>query len=243
MVVNDQLVTTHWDKLSGVGGAVRISPLDDASRAAAVMTHTSAPIVNVVTVSPGVLWTGAMDGKITAWRVCPPGCPPVPDTAAGTGEGAMCIVDDSEADGGVVAMHADGRSRAITGTMEGIVKLWTLDGRGRPLGCTRFADHGAMVVVARLQLRPHQSPTGGLMQLAATGSNDLTVRVYSLLAQTTLLECRGHTDCIASLVFVSATGLASGADDKTIKLWELVSPSPPSLGHPPVPAAPAPRVR
>ena len=25
MVVNGQLVTTHWDKLSGVGGAVRVS--------------------------------------------------------------------------------------------------------------------------------------------------------------------------------------------------------------------------
>ena len=135
-----------------------------------------------------------------------------------------------------VALHADGRSRAITGTIEGIVKLWTLDGRGRPVSCTRFADHGAMVVCARVQLRPHQSPAG-TAQLGATGSNDRTIRVYSLLAKTTLLECRGHTDCIGSLVFVSATGLASGADDKTIKLWELGCPKKSILDRPAVPVA------
>ena len=75
----------------------------------AAVTPTAAPIVTIVTVSPGVLWTGAMDGKIMAWDLGRPGHPPALDSGAGGG----VVVDDNEADGGVVS-ELGARARSLS---------------------------------------------------------------------------------------------------------------------------------
>ena len=85
------------------------TPLTAAGHGPAAVTPTAAPIVTIVTVSPGVLWTGAMDGKIMAWDLGRPGHPPALDSGAGGG----VVVDDNEADGGVVS-ELGARARSLS---------------------------------------------------------------------------------------------------------------------------------
>ncbi len=56
----------------------------------------------------------------------------------------------------------------------------------------------------------------------ASGSNDKTIKLWSLETQKEVATLQGHNDCVYSVAF-SPDGkyLASGSEDKTVKLWHL----------------------
>src|SRR5437763_1297037 len=64
-------------------------------------------------------------------------------------------------------------------------------------------------------------PTGRTL---ASGSHDLTVKLWEVASGKLLRTLKGHTGIVSNLAF-DPTGrtLASGSDDHTVKLWEVAS--------------------
>jgi WD40 repeat protein len=58
--------------------------------------------------------------------------------------------------------------------------------------------------------------------MLASGSNDLTVRLWDVSTGECSLTLQGHTNWVQSVAF-SADGkiLASGSDDQTVRLWDV----------------------
>ncbi len=56
----------------------------------------------------------------------------------------------------------------------------------------------------------------------ASGSNDQTVKLWSIESKTEINTLKGHTDYVSSVAF-SRDGkyLASGSNDMTVKLWNI----------------------
>ncbi len=74
-------------------------------------------------------------------------------------------------------------------------------------------NHGSAVLAIAF------SPDGKYL---ASGSDDGTIKLWSVDKQKTLMTLTGHGDYVRSVAF-SADGkyLASGGDDGTIKLWNF----------------------
>ena len=55
----------------------------------------------------------------------------------------------------------------------------------------------------------------------ASGSNDTTIRIWSVETGESLLELRGHTSYVFDLVFsADGTRLFSASGDRTVRMWE-----------------------
>ena len=109
-----------------------------------------------------------------------------------------------------VAFAADGR-RAVTGSVDGTARIWTL------------ADQGSTV------LRGHEGTVWGVAlshdgRLAATASADKTVRLWEVSTGRAVAILRGHTATVYAVDFTpDDTGLVSGSRDKTARLWDVGS--------------------
>lgn len=123
---HDKLISTHWNGINMTGGSCSVRCLRNTPSLIGTTKLTTAPIVTIVVVAPGVVWSGAMDGKITAWQL-------------ETGEAAEVLHEADE--GGVVALHSNGRQRAVTGTINGVVRLWEIDATGMTTSCNKCTDH------------------------------------------------------------------------------------------------------
>ena len=68
------------------------------------------------------------------------------------------------------------------------------------------------------------SPDGATL---ASGSNDNTVRLWSVASRATVATLSGHTSVVCSVAF-SPDGdtLASGSGDKSVRLWSVASSTP-----------------
>ena len=59
--------------------------------------------------------------------------------------------------------------------------------------------------------------------LIASGSTDLTIKIWDITKTYPLYTLSGHTDAIRALTVINNEYLASCSHDKTIKLWSLSS--------------------
>ena len=68
------------------------------------------------------------------------------------------------------------------------------------------------------------SPVGATL---ASGSNDKTVRLWSVASRATVATLSGHTRGVTSVAFSpDGATLASGSGDKTVRLWSVASSTP-----------------
>lgn len=65
------------------------------------------------------------------------------------------------------------------------------------------------------------SPTGVHV---ASGSADMTVRIWDIQSGAQVCKLSGHTDWVRSVVFCfGGTSVVSGSDDTTLRVWDLIS--------------------
>lgn len=153
-----------------------------------------------------------------------------------------------------VRISPDGKIFA-TGTQDGTLTVWelasgqevaTLKTGAPPVQDLRFSADGNFIVTAltdgtvRVYGRPgqparalegHQGPVNSVDcacdgRLAASGSNDRTIRLWDLATGRQVRTLVGHERMVQSVKF-SPDGmvLASGSNDLTVRLWDVVSGS------------------
>ena len=104
--------------------------------------------------------------------------------------------------------------RFILGSMEGPITVW---------------DIGSSTPVELMDLHEHSETIWSIAasdssNIALSGSNDETVRLWDLRTGQCVRVMEGHTDAVQSVSMDSACRTAvSGSDDGTVKLWDLDS--------------------
>jgi len=149
-----------------------------------------------------------------------------------------------------VAMSTDGR-RAISGSVDGTLRLWDLEGNAPP---RLLVESGSVILAAALSadgrraasssarnlfvwylegerphvvLRGHSNLIWGVAlsadgRRAVSGSVDMTLRVWDLGGSASPRVFEGHTGSVRAIA-LSADGrrAVSGSDDKTVRVWDL----------------------
>jgi COMPASS component SWD3 len=69
------------------------------------------------------------------------------------------------------------------------------------------------------------SPDGGL--LASCGSESNSVQLWQIPEETLVCDLKGHVAAVNSAAFSpNGTLLASGSDDKSVRLWTVITSKP-----------------
>jgi WD40 repeat protein len=119
-------------------------------------------------------------------------------------------VDDNFAG---IAFHPDGR-HALTGSFEGVVRLWDVDA-GHEV--RQFRGHAAKVHGVAFSRDGRLALTGG-------GDGDCTVRLWDADTGEQVRCFEGHTGGVWSVAF-SPNGerVLSAGDDETVRVWEVAT--------------------
>ena len=100
--------------------------------------------------------------------------------------------------------------RIVSGSADGTVRLWTLDGQA---AAAPFEGHQRSVESVAF------NPAGDRI---VSGSADGTVRLWTLDGQAAAAPFEGHQDYVRSVAFNPAGDrIVSGSDDGTVRLWML----------------------
>jgi len=111
-------------------------------------------------------------------------------------------------------VHLRDRRRIITGSHDGSLRLWNLDG-GVQIRNDWFDDEEVGVWVIAL------SPNG---KTIASGGDDGKVRLWDVETEKLVARWTGHTDVTNSLCWSGDGGrVVSGSDDGTIRVWDVES--------------------
>jgi WD40 repeat protein len=121
--------------------------------------------------------------------------------------------------GGVraVALSADGK-RAVSGSIDGTVRVWDLEGNQPPRVLEGHTDWVFAVALSADGRR------------AVSGSADNTLRIWYLEGEQSPRILEGHTDKVYA-VALSADGncAVSGSADHTLRVWDLEGNKPPLI--------------
>lgn len=101
----------------------------------------------------------------------------------------------------------------LTGSADGIARLWSLTGQDATSEPTRTvqAHRGAILCVAF-------SPDG---KYFATGGDDREIAVFETESGKEKYRLRGHSGAVTSVTFTPRVQLVSAARDNTIRVWDV----------------------
>ncbi|GAM52755.1 hypothetical protein EBME_1218 [bacterium endosymbiont of Mortierella elongata FMR23-6] len=208
---NETLASGSWDgkiKLWSVSGEC-LSTLDG---------HTDA--VKSVSFSPdgNLLASGSDDQTVRLW-----------DTERGQ-ELTLC----RQLHGGKVSSvtFSSKGNLLASGSEDMTVRLWSVEESGEELPTRQLHSIHELEGHTSAVMSVSFSPDGNLL---ASGSNDRTVRLWSVKSGETLYTFEGHGSLVDSVAFSLPDGqfLASGSADRTVRLWRVESrqESPALGGH------------
>jgi WD40 repeat protein/transcriptional regulator with XRE-family HTH domain len=225
---------------------VRVWEVEARRSVARLHGHTGVIFGLALSDDGGMLATGSVDGTVRLWKPAsgqllatleahPGGLRGVALSAdgrlaaSGGGDGLVRLWDtDAEhvlanllghtAAVWCIALSADGQLVA-SGSQDGTVRLWQV-GSGQLLGAIQ-GHTGVILSVALADDRRVASSTGQVVQMAASGGVDGTVRLWDSDTGRLLAALRGHAGLVRA-VALSADGqlMASAGDDGAVRLWE-----------------------
>lgn len=157
--------------------------------------------VRTVQIDGPRIWSAGMDGFVRVWD-------PKKDGAAAVRE--LSAHDE----GGVTSLHVEG-ARLLTGHEDGKVLFWNL----RTATAVKLAGHTDFVNTVRFREKT---------EIAFSGSDDRTVRMWDLASRQCLRVFNGHNNgvqCIrVSPLSHDPTALVrmvTSADDNTVRIWNV----------------------
>lgn len=173
--------------------------LDPVTGAVRVLLDRPATAVSGLTTSKGLLAAAFSDGQVLF-----PGGAGLTFSAVQAPVTALAL----SADGRTIAVASgDGVSAppkiSVAEGSDGFHDVHTLSGHTLPITSLAFSPDG---------------------QFLASGSDDTTIRVWSLADGSAGTTLRGHTDMVLALAYTAdGTTLASGSQDGTLRLWDVDS--------------------
>ncbi|MEZ6055756.1 MAG: c-type cytochrome domain-containing protein [Planctomycetaceae bacterium] len=156
-----------------------------------------------------VLATGSTDGSIRVWSL-----PEHQLIQEWRGDAVAVKAISSSADGKLLA----------TGLENGAMTQWDLAATLSPPPVENEVIHDSQSPVTLTAL----SPSKKLLAVVGVKDGQPAIYVRNLETQQLIAAFKGHVGAVRSLAFTSdETGLLSGGDDKSIRLWNLQNPTEP----------------
>ncbi|MBP0449197.1 caspase family protein [Kitasatospora sp. RG8] len=127
----------------------------------------------------------------------------------------------------VACTTLDGAPVSVTGSWDGTLRMWDLRTRrlGRPL--TGHTGYVRAVACTTLDGAPGSATdsNGNTVPVAVTGSNDSTVRMWTLRTGEPLgRPLTGHTGAVRAVACTTLDGApvaVTGSEDDTVRIWDL----------------------
>jgi WD40 repeat protein len=114
---------------------------------------------------------------------------------------------------GVCCVDFKGQSTLVSRGMDSLIKVWAIRDGEAPALMHTLRGHTGTVLTVKV------SPDGMKM---ASGSDDETVRIWSVQSSQKLLKCRGHQANIMCVAWSSDSRLvaSAGGHDMTVRVWD-----------------------
>ncbi|CDS04105.1 hypothetical protein LRAMOSA07060 [Lichtheimia ramosa] len=149
-----------------------------------------------------ILASGSVDGSIKIWNFQTGRCYTL------TGHTAK-----------VTHLQLHGNHQLVSASVDGTIRLWDLDAQS----CIRvFEGHRAGVQVAVAGLLPRSCFLDHDAPVIVSGSDDNTIKIWSLESGRCLRTLFGHAHGITTLAY-DKLRLVSGSLDGSVKLWDIES--------------------
>ena len=179
---------------------LRVWRLTDGACLRTLTGHTDA-VTAVVDVGSGRVASGGDDGVLRVWDVL-------------SGKQLQQIPTGASL---IFCIAALWRNRVATGhNYTGEIRLWSLQA-GEPDAAGVLRGHDRTVV--SLAVVGGGGCTGAQRQQLASGSSDLSLRVWDVDAGTCTAVLRGHTQSVWCLADLGGGRLLSGSLDKSLRVW------------------------
>ena len=199
---SDDKTVRVWDLATGTVIGRPLTGHSGQVNAVAVAKLNSHPVI-----------VGAMHNAVQVWDLA---------TGAPIGEP---LTGQSTLVTAVAVADLDGRSVAISGSIDGTIQVWNL-ASGTLIGSPLTGHSGSVNAVAAAELKGRP--------VIISGSDDKTVRIWDLATATPIGDpLLGHTDWVRSVTTAnlgSRPVIISGSSDKTVRVWDLATGIP--SGHP-----------
>ncbi|KAI0782224.1 dynein regulator [Abortiporus biennis] len=142
-------------------------------------------------------------------------------TITGHSDWVRCVVPSD--DGRLIASCSNDQTARICDPLTGELKM-EFRGHDHTVQTVVFAPVAAYAAIRELAGIPNIDRSKRPGSYIATGSRDMTIRIWDVQSGQMLRSLHGHDNWVTAIVFhPSGKFLLSASDDKTIRVWELAT--------------------